>query len=89
MTFDLEAALAEGVNVGEAAESVGDKENQEPDSIAPEDEDTLDLETFGKKKKKKKKFNEKELDLPVPDNKEVRSWINEDSKFRFLFSVLF
>ncbi|OAD53862.1 Eukaryotic translation initiation factor 2 subunit 2, partial [Eufriesea mexicana] len=48
-----------------------DKENQEPDPPAPtEDDETLDLENFGRKKKKKKKaFNLDELDAALPDTK--------------------
>lgn len=55
----------------DGTEMSGDKENQEPDTFTPaEDDDTLDLESFGRKKKKKKKaFNLDELDAALPDTK--------------------
>lgn len=69
-TFDLDAALVEGGSGNEGTEGIIDKENQEPESLAPEDDEALDLENFGKKKKKKKKaFNLDELDNALPDNK--------------------
>lgn len=73
-TFDIDAAFNEGGSSGDAAENVGDKENQEPESIVIEDEEALDLESFGKKKKKKKKaFNLDELEATLPDiKKEVK-----------------
>ncbi|XP_076618203.1 eukaryotic translation initiation factor 2 subunit beta isoform X2 [Colletes latitarsis] len=69
--FDLDAAFNEGGNMGYASETTGDKENQEPDPPAlVEDDDTLDLENFGRKKRKKKKaFNLDELDAALPDTK--------------------
>ncbi|XP_043249386.1 eukaryotic translation initiation factor 2 subunit 2 [Colletes gigas] len=69
--FDLDAAFNEGGNMGYASEITGDKENQEPDPPAlVEDDDTLDLENFGRKKRKKKKaFNLDELDAALPDTK--------------------
>ncbi|XP_076687128.1 eukaryotic translation initiation factor 2 subunit beta [Andrena cerasifolii] len=70
-TFDLDAAFNEGVSMDDGTEMSGDKENQEPDAFTPaEDDDTLDLESFGRKKKKKKKaFNLDELDAALPDTK--------------------
>ena len=70
-TFDLDAAFNEGVSMDDGTEMSGDKENQEPDTFTPaEDDDTLDLESFGRKKKKKKKaFNLDELDAALPDTK--------------------
>ncbi|XP_076232990.1 eukaryotic translation initiation factor 2 subunit beta isoform X1 [Calliopsis andreniformis] len=70
-TFDLDAAFNDGGNTGDTIESTGDKENQEPDPLATaEDDETLDLETSGRKKKKKKKaFNLDELDAALPDTK--------------------
>ncbi|XP_067211981.1 eukaryotic translation initiation factor 2 subunit 2 isoform X2 [Linepithema humile] len=69
-TFDIDAAFNEGGSSGDAAENVVDKENQEPESIVIEDEEALDLESFGKKKKKKKKaFNLDELEATLPDIK--------------------
>lgn len=69
--FDLNAAFNEVDNVGDTMETTGDKENQEPEPLAvAEDDDTLDLENFGRKKKKKKKaFNLDELDAALPDTK--------------------
>ncbi|CAL7952070.1 unnamed protein product [Xylocopa violacea] len=70
-TFDLDAAFNEAGSTGDAMETSGDKENQEPEPPVPaEDDDTLDLENFGRKKKKKKKaFNLDELDTALPDTK--------------------
>ncbi|XP_053971724.1 eukaryotic translation initiation factor 2 subunit 2 [Hylaeus anthracinus] len=70
-SFDLDAAFNEGGSTGDAMETTGDKENQEPDLPAlAEDDDALDLENFGRKKKKKKKaFNLDELDAALPDTK--------------------
>ncbi|XP_076279034.1 eukaryotic translation initiation factor 2 subunit beta isoform X2 [Lasioglossum baleicum] len=69
--FDLNAAINDVDNAGDTMETTGDKENQEPDPPAlAEDDDTLDLENFGRKKKKKKKaFNLDELDAALPDTK--------------------
>lgn len=67
--FDVDAVLAEGGNIGELNENSKDKENQEADPVVPEDDETLDLENFGKKKRKKKKFNLEELDAALPDTK--------------------
>ncbi|XP_012348743.1 eukaryotic translation initiation factor 2 subunit 2 isoform X1 [Apis florea] len=69
-TFDLDAAFNESGNTGDVLENI-DKENQEPESSAPaEDDEALDLENFGRKKKKKKKaFNLDELDAALPDAK--------------------
>lgn len=69
--FDLNAAFNEVDTAGDAMETTGDKENQEPEPPAlAEDDDTLDLENFGRKKKKKKKaFNLDELDTALPDTK--------------------
>ncbi|XP_076642879.1 eukaryotic translation initiation factor 2 subunit beta isoform X2 [Halictus rubicundus] len=69
--FDLNAAFNEVDNGGDTMETTGDKENQEPEPPAlAEDDDTLDLENFGRKKKKKKKaFNLDELDAALPDTK--------------------
>lgn len=69
--FDLNAAYNEVDNAGDTMETTGDKENQEPDPPAlADDDDTLDLENFGRKKKKKKKaFNLDELDAALPDTK--------------------
>ncbi|XP_078050508.1 eukaryotic translation initiation factor 2 subunit beta isoform X2 [Augochlora pura] len=70
-TFDLDAAFNEVGSTGDSLEIAGDKENQEPEpSALAEDDDTLDLENFGRKKKKKKKaFNLDELDAALPDTK--------------------
>lgn len=70
-TFDLDAAFNEVGSTGDSMEITGDKENQEPEpSALAEDDDTLDLENFGRKKKKKKKaFNLDELDAALPDTK--------------------
>lgn len=69
-TFDLDAALEGGGSGNEGTEGLGDKENPEPEQLAPEDDENLDLENFGKKKKKKKKaFNLDELENVLPDNK--------------------
>ncbi|KAK0175389.1 hypothetical protein PV327_009141 [Microctonus hyperodae] len=69
-TFDLDAALEGGGSGNEGTEGFGDKENQEPEQLVPEDDENLDLENFGKKKKKKKKaFNLDELESVLPDNK--------------------
>lgn len=69
-TFDLDAAFNEGGSSGEATENTVDKENQEPESTAVDDDETLDLESFDKKKKKKKKvFNLDELEAALPDIK--------------------
>ncbi|XP_017794893.1 PREDICTED: eukaryotic translation initiation factor 2 subunit 2 [Habropoda laboriosa] len=70
-TFDLDAAYNEGGSTGDATEATGDKENQEPEALAPaEDDEALDLENFGRKKKKKKRaFNLDELDAALPDTK--------------------
>ncbi|XP_033326307.1 eukaryotic translation initiation factor 2 subunit beta isoform X2 [Megalopta genalis] len=70
-TFDLDAAFNEVGSTGDSMEITGDKENQEPEPLAlAEDDDTLDLENFGRKKKKKKKaFNLDELDAALPDTK--------------------
>ncbi|XP_011312250.1 eukaryotic translation initiation factor 2 subunit 2 [Fopius arisanus] len=69
-TFDLDAAMTDGGSGNEAPEGTGDKENQEPEQHQLEDDDPLDLESFGKKKKKKKKaFNLEELETALPDNK--------------------
>ncbi|KAK9500320.1 hypothetical protein O3M35_001603 [Rhynocoris fuscipes] len=77
--FDLDAALAESVpsETTEHLETAAtDKENQEPthnDNEAEQDEN-LDLESFGKKKKKKKKpFNLDELEHVLPDAGSNRS----------------
>ncbi|CAK9797434.1 Eukaryotic translation initiation factor 2 subunit 2 [Anthophora plagiata] len=69
--FDLDAAYNEGGSTGDATEATGDKENQEPEALAPaEDDEALDLENFGRKKKKKKRaFNLDELDAALPDTK--------------------
>ncbi|XP_012142504.1 eukaryotic translation initiation factor 2 subunit beta isoform X2 [Megachile rotundata] len=69
--FDLDAAFNEGGSTGDAMETSVDKENQEPEPPAPaEDDETLDLENFGRKKKKKKKaFNLDELDAALPDTR--------------------
>lgn len=46
------------------------KENQESEHIGLEDDEALDLESFGKKKKKKKKtFQMEDLDAALPDTK--------------------
>lgn len=77
-TFDLDAAFNEGGSTGDATETFGDKENQEPDTPTPaEDDEALDLENFGRKKKKKKKaFNLDELDTALPDaKKEVHNYL--------------
>lgn len=73
-TFDIDAAFNEGGSSGDATENTVDKENQEPEPTVVEDDETLDLENFGKKKKKKKKaFNLDELEAALPDTKkEVR-----------------
>lgn len=73
-TFDIDAAFNEGGSSGDATENTVDKENQEPEPTVVEDDETLDLENFGKKKKKKKKaFNLDELEAALPDiKKEVR-----------------
>ncbi|NP_001166186.1 eukaryotic translation initiation factor 2 subunit 2 [Nasonia vitripennis] len=66
--FDLDSAIADQSN--EATEnSKPDKENVDVDAAAPEDEESLDLENFGKKKRKKKKFNLEELDAALPETK--------------------
>lgn len=68
--FDIDAALAEGGDSVDTNEGTGDKENQEPEVMNVDEEETLDLESFGKKKKKKKKkFNLDELDAALPDLK--------------------
>ncbi|XP_026300079.1 eukaryotic translation initiation factor 2 subunit 2 isoform X1 [Apis mellifera] len=69
-TFDLDAAFNESGSTGDVLENT-DKENQEPETSAPaEDDEALDLENFGRKKKKKKKaFNLDELDAALPDAK--------------------
>ncbi|XP_051160143.1 eukaryotic translation initiation factor 2 subunit 2 [Leptopilina boulardi] len=68
--FDIDAALAEGGDLGDTNEGTGDKENQEPEAMNADDDEVLDLESFGKKKKKKKKkFNLDELDAALPDLK--------------------
>lgn len=73
-TFDLDAAFNEGGSSGEATENTNEKENQELEPSVVEDDEALDLESFGKKKKKKKKaFNLDELEAALPDTKkEVR-----------------
>lgn len=93
--FDLDSAIADASN--DATEnSKPDKENMEIDAAAPEDEESLDLENFGKKKRKKKKFNLEELDAALPETKkEVRSpdhclTINLILSFKFVLThVLF
>lgn len=74
--FDLDAGLSDGGGEregGDATDSQAtDKENQEParnqENDMDVDENSLDLESFGKKKKKKKtKFNLDELDSALPD----------------------
>lgn len=66
--FDLDSAIADASN--DATEnSKPDKENVDLDAAAPEDEESLDLENFGKKKRKKKKFNLEELDAALPETK--------------------
>ncbi|XP_011505242.1 PREDICTED: eukaryotic translation initiation factor 2 subunit 2 [Ceratosolen solmsi marchali] len=69
--FDLDSAIAEGGNtVIETMEnSKVDKENMEVEFAVPEDQESLDLENFGKKKRKKKKFNLEELDAALPETK--------------------
>ena len=80
----MDAALAEDVDVGETNEGTGDKENQVPDTLNVDEDETLDLESFGvKKKKKKKKFNLDELDAALPDLKKVVS------KISFFCALLF
>lgn len=67
-------------------ETSGDKENQEPEPPAPaEDDETLDLENFGRKKKKKKKaFNLDELDAALPDTKkEVAKFLRSPIYFHY------
>ncbi|XP_014483984.1 PREDICTED: eukaryotic translation initiation factor 2 subunit 2-like isoform X1 [Dinoponera quadriceps] len=69
-TFDLDAAFNEGGSSGEATENTTEKENQELEPPVVEDDEALDLESFGKKKKKKKKaFNLDELEAALPDTK--------------------
>ena len=67
-----------GFDIEGATEGAGEEENSTKDKVAiqvvdpmPEDEETLDLENFGKKKKKKKKFNLDELDAALPATNEV------------------
>lgn len=70
--FDLDAIIADGGSnaVSESTEnSKADKENIEENAVPPEDEESLDLENFGKKKRKKKKFNLEELDAALPETK--------------------
>ncbi|KAK2584252.1 hypothetical protein KPH14_006663 [Odynerus spinipes] len=68
--FDIDGEFNEAGSTGDANEMTGDKENQEPEPLMAEDDETLDLENFGKKKKKKKKaFNLNDLDAALPDAK--------------------
>lgn len=68
--FDIDGEFNEAGSTGDANEIAGDKENQEPDIFMAEDDETLDLENFGKKKKKKKKaFDLNDLDAVLPDAK--------------------
>ncbi|XP_012280711.1 eukaryotic translation initiation factor 2 subunit 2 [Orussus abietinus] len=79
-TFDLDSALVEGGSVGETIEPSLEKENQDIEPPIGEDDEAVDLESFGKKKKKKKKaFNLDELDVALTDNKEepIESQIEE------------
>ncbi|KAI4482087.1 eukaryotic translation initiation factor 2 subunit 2 isoform X2 [Polistes fuscatus] len=68
--FDIDGEFNEAGSTGDANEITGNKENQEPEPLMAEDDETLDLENFGKKKKKKKKaFNLNDLDAALPDTK--------------------
>lgn len=68
--FDIDGEFNEAGSTGDANEMTVDKENQEPEPLMAEDDETLDLENFGKKKKKKKKaFNLNDLDAALPDAK--------------------
>ncbi|XP_015181984.1 PREDICTED: eukaryotic translation initiation factor 2 subunit 2 isoform X1 [Polistes dominula] len=68
--FDIDGEFNESGSTGDANEITGNKENQEPEPLMAEDDETLDLENFGKKKKKKKKaFNLNDLDAALPDTK--------------------
>lgn len=69
--FDIDSAIADpsGVSNNDTTENK-DKENIDTDNAAPEEEEALDLESFGKKKKKKKKnFNLDDLDAALPETK--------------------
>lgn len=62
-TFDLDAAL--GLEEGNQKDE--QKEEATTDALANEADDSLDLESFGKKKKKKKKpFNLEEIENALP-----------------------
>ncbi|KAL7296075.1 eukaryotic translation initiation factor 2 subunit 2 isoform X1 [Trichogramma pretiosum] len=77
--FDLDAAIADSGNVGmDASEnSKAEKENMEVDPAPIEDDEALDLESFGKKKKKKKKFNLEELEAALPETKKEENNDNQ------------
>lgn len=71
--FDIDSAIADpsGMSNNDTTENnKPDKENMEVDNTAPDEEEALDLESFGKKKKKKKKnFNLDDLDAALPETK--------------------
>lgn len=76
-TFDLDGEMGDAGSGGENIEGLGDKENQEPENPSVDDDEALDLESFGKKKKKKKKaFNLDELDTALPDSKKEVSHVS-------------
>jgi translation initiation factor 2 subunit 2 len=89
--FDLDSAIAEGGNtVVETIENFrADKENMEVEFAVPEDQESLDLDNFGKKKRKKKKFNLEELDAALPETKkEVHMKICIFTNFTYSFSFI-
>ncbi|KAK7571933.1 hypothetical protein V9T40_014405 [Parthenolecanium corni] len=72
-TFDLDAALGEGHDEPMDTNTTPDKENLEPSAAMEDfDDESLDLDTFGKKKKKKKvkktTFNLDDLENNLPDS---------------------
>lgn len=78
--FDIDAAIAEGGNATNETTENNDKENMDVDATPADDDEALDLESFGKKKKKKKKFNLEELDAALPDKTQVQNYIDCSSR---------
>lgn len=95
--FDIDSAIADptGNSNNDANENNKvDKENVDVDSAVPEEEEALDLESFGKKKKKKKKtnFNLDDLDAALPETKkeiQVLNFFSIKCDFCFVIIVIF
>lgn len=76
--FDLDTALNEENNSDNMAENTENNDIQEFESPVVEDEEAIDLESFGKKKKKKKKaFNLDELETVLPDTKKEEPLVQQ------------